>query len=150
MIGTLTEDLALVHPEVTGTEDLLRLMAEQARRAGRVHDTFADAVVARERRFPTGLPTPVPAAIPHTDAGHVAEAGVVVALLARPVEFTEMGSADRTVPAELAVMLLVKDPEEQVTALGEVIAVLQDPALAERLAGVRDPADLVAALRPAA
>ncbi len=149
MIGTLTEDLALVHPDVTGTEDLLRLMAEQARRAGRVHDTFADAVVAREQRFPTGLPTPVPAAIPHTDAGHVAEPGVVVALLARPVEFTEMGSTDRVVPAELAVMLLVTDPQEQVTALGEVIAVLQDPELARRLAGVQHPADLVAALRPA-
>jgi PTS system galactitol-specific IIA component len=149
VIGTLTEDLALVHPAASTAADLLRLMAERAHRSGRVHATFADAVVARESRFPTGLPTAVPSAIPHTDAGHVVESGLVVALLAEPVGFVEMGSTDREVSARLVVMLLVQDPEQQVTALGEVIAALQDPALADRLAAVEAPEDLVRALRPA-
>ncbi|KQS68583.1 PTS sugar transporter subunit IIA [Modestobacter sp. Leaf380] len=148
MIGTLTDDLVLVHPAVSDRAALLRLMAEHAHRAGRVHDTFADAVVEREGRFPTGLPTAVPSAIPHTDAGHVVSAGAVVALLAEPVTFVEMGSSDREVAARLVVMLLVQDPDQQVTALGEVIAALQDPALADRLATVEHPGDLVRALRP--
>ncbi len=149
MIGTLTEDLALVNPDASDSTALLRLMAEQAHRAGRVHDSFADAVVEREGRFPTGLPTAVPSAIPHTDAGHVVESGIVVALLEGPVDFVEMGSSDRSIAARLVVMLLVKDPDQQVTAIGEVLAVLQDPALADRLASVAGPADLVRALRPA-
>jgi PTS system galactitol-specific IIA component len=146
VISTVTADLTLVRPDVSDSTSLLRLMAEQAHRAGLVRDTFADAVVEREARFPTGLPTAVPAAIPHTDATHVVGAGLVVALLADPVEFVEMGSTDRTVRATLVVMLLVQDPAEQVTALGEVIAMLQDPGLADRLAGLTVPEDVVRAL----
>ena len=142
----LRQELALVRPVVGTAPELLRRMAGVAQVAGYVHPGFADAVVERETRFPTGLPTPVPAAIPHTDPGFVARPGLVAALLGEPVGFGEMASSDRVVPARLVVMLLVDDPEQQVATLGAVIAVLQDPGLAGRLGAVRTPADLVAAL----
>ncbi len=146
MIPQVREDLALVAPAARTAEELLRRMAAAAHGAGLVGEGFADAVVAREAGFPTGLPTPVPAAIPHTDAEHVREPGLVVALLAEPVGFTEMATTDRTVPARLVVMLLVADPEAQVQTLTSVIGLLQDPGLARRLAGVRTPAELVRAV----
>ena len=53
------ELLTLLHPQVTDAPALLRTMAGRARDAGLVGEGFADAVVAREEQFPTGLPTPV-------------------------------------------------------------------------------------------
>jgi PTS system galactitol-specific IIA component len=143
------ELLTLLHPQVTDAPALLRTMAGRARDAGLVGEGFADAVVAREEQFPTGLPTPVPAAIPHTDPVHVRRPGRVVALLRDPVDFVEMGSTDRYVSVRLVVMLLVDDPQAQVEVLGATIAALQDPGLAARLDGVRGPDDLAAALRGA-
>jgi PTS system galactitol-specific IIA component len=142
----LRPELALVRPAVSTAPELLRQMAAAAQQEGYVHPGFADAVVDREARFPTGLPTSVPAAIPHTDPGFVVRPGLVAALLRAPVEFVEMASVDRVVAVQLVVMLLVDDPEEQVHVLGTVLATLQDPGLADRLAAVRTPAELVAAL----
>jgi PTS system galactitol-specific IIA component len=142
----LRRELSLVRPEVSTATELLRQMAAVAEREGYVHPGFADAVVDREARFPTGLPTPVPAAIPHTDPDFVVRPGLVAALLHPPVEFVEMASVDRVVNVRLAIMLLVEDPQEQVHVLGAVVATLQDPGLVDRLAAVGNPAELVAAL----
>lgn len=134
--------LCLVRPQVRDAESLLRLMAATAEAEGYVLPSFADAVVAREASFPTGLPTPVPAAIPHSDPQHVIRPGLAVALLDPPVDFVEMASDDTVLACRLAVMLLVTTPEAQVEVLGQVIGVLQRADAVEQLEGATGPADL--------
>lgn len=135
-------DLCVVRPEAAVAEDLLRILGERARAAGYAAETFTQAVLAREAAYPTGLPLPTPAAIPHTDPVHVHRPALAVALLDPPVTFGEMGSADRTVDCSLAVMLLVGSPEEQVDVLGRVIGALQRPDWPELLGGATDGGDL--------
>lgn len=134
--------LCLVRPAVASAEDLLRLLARRAQQEGHVTPTFEEALLARERAFPTGLPLPDPAALPHADPEHVLRPGLAVALLDPPVEFGEMGGQDRRVGCGLAVLLLVTTPQAQVEVLGRVLAALQQPDRAQRLAGAADADDL--------
>lgn len=126
-------------------EELLLQMSSRLEDSGAVRESFPDAVVARERRFPTGLPTPVPSAIPHTDPEHVRRPGIAVALLGGPVDFAEMGGSGRTVPARMVCMLCIDDAANQVEALQTVLSRLQDGQRCERLLadGLSTPNEVV-------
>lgn len=115
--------------------DALRRLAGVVVDAGHAAGSFVDAVVARERRFPTGLPTAVPCAIPHTDPEHVLRAGLAVATLAEPVSFAKMGMPNQQIDVRLIVMLCVTDPQAQVASLQGVLGRLRDvPAIEALLA----------------
>lgn len=139
--------LSLVRPPATSAVGVLRAVAEQALKQGFVRDTFADALLAREKEFPTGLPTPLPVAIPHTDPEHVLRPALAAVLLDPPVEFGEMGGADRTVAVRLAVVLMVTDPSSQVGLLSRLITALRRPDLKEALAGADTPSALADAVQ---
>ncbi len=135
-------ELCLVRPDARSAQELLGQLGDRAVASGHVATTFPAAVVAREQRYPTGLPLPTPAAIPHTDPEHVLRPALAVALLDPPVTFGEMGSADRTVDCSLAVMLMVASPQDQVDVLGRVIGALQRPDWPELLGAASDGDDL--------
>ncbi len=140
-------ELCVVHGRASTAEGVLRELSELALSHGFVRDGHADALVEREAAYPTGLPMPVPVAIPHTDAGWVLRPALAAYVPLQPVQFGEMGSSDRTVSARLVLMLAVDDPAAQVPLLGRVLTGLRSPDLEERvLAGVTDPGDLAARL----
>ncbi|MBM9464668.1 PTS sugar transporter subunit IIA [Aeromicrobium sp. YIM 150415] len=126
----------LLHPDFVRTgvvassaTDLLRSMAEELRERGTVKDSFADALLAREEKFPTGLPTaPIGVAIPHTDVEHVNESFVSVARLGRPVAFHQMGANEQTVEVSLVVMLALADSAAQLPMLQSLIGMFSDAA----------------------
>ncbi|WP_166784045.1 PTS sugar transporter subunit IIA [Cryobacterium suzukii] len=124
--------------------DVLEALADQAEKNGWVAPTFRAALIARERIFPTGLPTQIPVAIPHADTVHVLKSGLGVAVLARPVQFGEMGGAASSVDARVAVMILVQDPREQILLLTQLIGLFQTPDWFDRLEEATDLDGLVA------
>ncbi len=124
---------ALPQLEADSAEEVLTLLAGAAVAAGHGHPSLVAAVVERERNYPTGLPTPIPSAIPHTDPVHVVHSGLGVATLAEPVEFGQMATAGVVVPVRFVVMLFVTEPAEQVGALQQVLARLADADGVQRL-----------------
>lgn len=139
-------ELCVVRPPATRAVDVLRLLARVAMVHGYVRDTLEEALLARERQFPTGLPTPTPVAIPHTDPRHVRKPGLAVALLDPAVSFGEMGRPEANVPVRLVVLLLINDPSAQVKILSRIVAVLRHPDLADILSDITDPQTLASAL----
>ncbi|RJK97746.1 PTS sugar transporter subunit IIA [Vallicoccus soli] len=136
-------ELSVVRPRTATAPELLALMARRAHAAGWVGDGFEAALLAREVAFPTGLPTPVPVALPHADPEHVRRPGLGAALLDPPVAFGEMGTTgERTVAVRLALVLLVDDPAQQVPLLARLVGVLQRPDWADGLEDVHDAAGL--------
>ena len=93
---------------------------------GLFKSTWLEAVIKRESEFPTGLPTLIPVAIPHTDSVHVNADGVGFFKLKNPIEFGEMGSLDEKVQVKMILPLLITNPAEQVDLLMAVIGALQD------------------------
>src|SRR5690606_39865721 len=88
----------------------------------------------REREFPTGLPTDIPVALPHTDPEHVNRAGIGIATLEHPVDFGEMGGDGSTVSARAVMLILVENPENQVTVLGQLVNLIQRDGWFDQLA----------------
>jgi PTS system galactitol-specific IIA component len=121
-------------------EHVLRALAGRVVAQGYARPSLVDAVVERERRFPTGLPTAVPSAIPHTDPEHVLRSGLAVATLATPVRFGVLAT-------EVVMLLCVSDAGGQVAALQQVLAALRDGVAVARLAVHPDPATFEDAVR---
>lgn len=139
----LAVELCRVGAEVGTAEEALRLLAEAAVAEGYARPSFVEAVIERERVYPTGLPLPLPTAIPHSDPEHILRPGLAALVPTAGLTFGEMGGRDRTVEARLVLMLLVDDPAEQVSLLGRLITALQAPDLETRLlVGVRDAQEL--------
>ena len=139
MTGTAQEaalqpSLCLVRPDgVDDAASALRLLAAAAVEQGYAEPSFTDALLAREQQYPTGLPLPLPTAIPHADAVHVRRRALAALVPTQPLQFGEMGGSGRTVEVRLVLMLLVDDPAQQVPLLGRVLKVLQRPDLEQRL-----------------
>ena len=135
--------LSIYRLAATSDEQVLAALAAAALAAGHVHPSFADALLARERSHPTGLPTVVPVAIPHADVEHVIRPGLGIALLEQPVSFGEMGSGGSSVQARVVVLILVTEPHAQVELLVSLIDVFQREGWFERLDSTSDTSELV-------
>lgn len=125
--------------------DVILTLAGLLEDLGYVKDTFAQAVIDREKIFPTGLPTePYGIAIPHTDAEHVNRGALAVGILEEPVKFVELGSSeDQTVDAHIVVMMAIPDPKAVVVFLGKLAGLFQDVDFLTALQKAKIPEDVV-------
>lgn len=72
----LNEALIVLDADVESAEDCIRLAGEMFEKNGYVNAGYADAVVEREKEYPTGLPGKgINIAIPHTNNKLVNEPG---------------------------------------------------------------------------
>ena len=121
---------AVIHQLVGSLEDL-----------GYVRSTFEDALLEREKVFPTGLPTqPLGVAIPHTDAEHVISDAIAVGILNEPVQFEEMGTEGGTsfVDVSIITMLAISNPKQMVPLLSELATCYQDEAFLNAIYAEQD------------
>ena len=130
----IQKDLIYTNLKAETKEEVISQLAEELLQAGKVKDTFRDAVLAREVEYPTGLPLgDYNIAMPHTFAAHVIEPTIAVAKLEEPVEFTEMGTTDTKLPVSLVMMMAVSDPREQVGMLKKILRFFSDGEVLETL-----------------
>lgn len=120
-------ELSFVQLSANSDVEVLEALALRAQEAGWVTPTFKLALLEREIAYPTGLPTPIPVAIPHADAEHVLRPGLGVVTLRTPVSFGEMGGSGERVEVRIVVLILVTDPRDQVQLLTRLISLFQQP-----------------------
>lgn len=137
-----------VRLEADTSEEVIRLLAGKLERLGQVRETYAEAVLAREAKLPTGLPLgrAMNVAVPHTDPEHVIRPGIALATLARPVAFANMEDPDERVPVGLVFMLALNDKDKQVEMLQEIMETIQDPAAVDALLAAGSVDEVMAAL----
>lgn len=67
---------------------------------------YTNALLRREQKFPTGLPTmPYGVAIPHADGQYVIRPGLAVCTLNTPISFQEMGNSNGIVSVRLVILI---------------------------------------------
>jgi len=135
-------DLSFIRLEAESSADVLSAFAKKALEVGAVHPSYEAALMERERDHPTGLPTIIPVAIPHADVEHARVSGLGIAMLAQPVAFGEMGGADTTIAARVAVLILVTEPHAQTEMLTQLIAVFQLDGWHAQLSAAETPEEL--------
>jgi len=107
--------------------DAVRQAAALLVSIGAATEEYADAAIAREADYPTGLPTqPSGVALPHADQG-VLRPAISVLTLQQPVTFGEMGTGEPRVPVRVVVMLALPAGDAHVQAIGALAEMIQQP-----------------------
>jgi PTS system galactitol-specific IIA component len=143
----LIDKFVMPELEAENATQALEKIARHGDQFGLFKPTWLDAVIKREVEFPTGLPTMIPVAIPHTDSIHVNADGVGFFKLTKPIEFGEMGSLDDKVQVKMIFPLLITNPAEQVDLLMAVITALQNPEFLNALDASKTAEEIVSIFR---
>lgn len=118
----IEKNLIFLDLEVKDKEEAIAFLADKLLQAGKVKDTYMQAVLDREKSYPTGLSFGTYAiAMPHTFAQHVNEPCIAVARLKNPVKFVQMGTNDTEVEVGLIMMMAISNPEEQLGYLKKIL-----------------------------
>ncbi len=123
----LEESLIMVDLDGTTNEEVLQNMARNLYEQGVVKESYIDAVIEREKTFPTGLPTlGCSVAIPHTDIEHVNRKAISVAVLKNEVDFGIMGEIGTVTPVKLVFMLAMDQQHAQLKLLQSLMQIFQN------------------------
>lgn len=147
----LEKGLVRVHQTYTGREEALRDMARLFVEQGYSKATYPQAIVDRERVYPTGLPAEAfDIAISHCDSEHVIKSAIGVTVLDEPVEFEMMGGmSDTPLNVRVLFMLAIKDPKAQVPTLQKMMAVIQNKELLLHIRDAQTAEEVYELLAPA-
>lgn len=108
-------------------EEAIAQLCAKMKAQGMVKDTYCQAVIEREREYPTGVPTAYyDVAIPHSQSDHVLIPGLAVAKMHKSVQFYSMGAEDEPLQAEVVILLAVKDPESQLNMLRSLMGLFEN------------------------
>ena len=143
LIDLLNKKHVLVGVEAADAQDAIGKLTAILVETDHVKPEFAEDVWAREKTFPTGLPTqPLAVAIPHADPDHVNQSAVCVGVLKTPVRFSQMGTDGSTVlDVPIIFLLAIKEKEKQVEMIQQLISLIQSPELLEGLSRVESSSD---------
>ncbi|RPH25222.1 PTS sugar transporter subunit IIA [Buttiauxella warmboldiae] len=111
----------------------------QLKEQGFVQSSFLEAIVAREKTYPTGLPTlPVAIALPHTDPQHVIRPFISVTRLSQPLAWHEMGNNDNTIYVQFIVLLGFIEHGRHLAALQKLMDCLADEEVLQTLREIKN------------
>lgn len=143
----VSEELVFLNLDCTDSAEVIRFMSGKMLEKGLVKDTFPAAVLSREKKFPTALPTPIPVSFPHTDVSHCLVPAIAVATLAHPVQFGFMGDPDISLDVKIVFMLSVTQPPNQVKTLQKLIDFCQNEQNLTHILEADQPNQISNALR---
>lgn len=140
----LDKNLILLNLDVTNSTEVFETVGGRLMKQGYCKNTYVDALVEREKEFPTGINVGnCGIAIPHTDRGHVIKGGIAIGQLKNPVHFFQMGTTDIPVEAKLIFMLAIDDPERHLPLLQRILQIVQDEKVLSRLVHAKSKEDIV-------
>lgn len=140
----LKEELIFPKLEASNSKEVFEKVGGKFIEEGFCKESYVDALVNRESEFPTGIDVDgFGIAIPHTDISHVNKAGIAIATLENPVKFIQMGTDDEEVEAKVIFMLAVDDPKKHLELLQNVLAVLQDKDVLNKLSNADKCSEII-------
>jgi galactitol PTS system EIIA component len=139
----IDKDLIRIGLKLNNSTDVIELLAGLLLNGGYVNEGFKEAVIKREKVFPTGLSTGATGfAIPHTDICYARKSAIAIGILNQPIIFGEMGDPEHSVDVDIVIMPVIQKPELVVTFLKDICTLLQDKTLVTRLHACGDPEEV--------
>jgi len=137
----------LVNETAQNSEEIIRKLGGLLYNHKYVKDTYIQAVLDREKVFPTGLQTAaLGIAIPHTDSEHVFRSAVAIATLSSPVIFKAMDNPDVDIAVRVVIMLAVSDPGQVISTLTKVVSILEYQSTIDRIISSKTTTEIQAAV----
>lgn len=136
------QSMILTKVDSENAEGVIRLLCEKAKDNGCIEPVFVDAILAREKEYPTGLPTAVPIAMPHIHDGCL-RSFFSMAVLNQPVTFQCMGDPDEAVETRLVFVFGITDPSYQTAVLKKFSTIFQSEEALNNLLGTETEEELM-------
>jgi galactitol PTS system EIIA component len=122
--------------------DVIKEMGTRLTKAGLVNDQFINAVINREKEYPTGLPTKIPVSLCHTDPQYVLKSFLTLATLEKPIAFHEMGNPTVVQNVKIVFVLGVKEKKEQVSVLKNIMNLLHNENLLKSICDSKSTSEI--------
>lgn len=116
-----------------GWKELFEFIGADLLKKGIVKESYTNAIIQREKEYPTGLPIKYGVAIPHTYPEHVIKPCIVITSFKNNINFKEMGNGERDISCKYAFFLVVNKGEEQVILLQKLISMFTNDFVMENL-----------------
>ncbi|MGM9927050.1 MAG: PTS sugar transporter subunit IIA [Bacillus sp. (in: firmicutes)] len=143
----MSEDIIWLDMPIKSREDVMTFITQELQKKGYVKEGYLESLLERERNYPTGLPTvPFAVAIPHTDPQYINKPFVAAVRPTQPIPFTQMGTDDVEVGAELLFFLGLNKGEGQVELLQYLIDCCMNEGFMTQLKTVETPNQFMKAL----
>ncbi len=140
----LDRSLIVTGMKAESSDDVMKGLGGLLVRHGYTKETYPEALITREKDFPTGLDVDgVGVAIPHTDVSHVNKVGTAIAVLDHPVTFVQMGTDDETVGVSLVFMLAVVNPTAHIDQLQRIVEIIQDKEVLKQLMEAKEAEKII-------
>ena len=139
MDSLIDVDRIQVNCVVNDQFDAIALAAIPLLSQGCVTEDFVEAVVERERTFPTGLPTKIGVALPHTEAKYVLKESISIVTLNNTIVFAGMGNPKESIPVQIVFLLAINDPEKQLRILQTIITIIQNEKMLKKIKDAKEP-----------
>ncbi len=142
------ESLIALDVEAEDAEALIRLLCKKLEEAGCVDSEHVQAVLEREKRFPTGLPTrPFCVAIPHGEGEGVNESALAFARLKKSVIFKNMADDKEELEVRMIFLIANNEPENQVKTLRRLSEMFSEPEQLLALSKINEPKEVMKMLK---
>ena len=113
---------------------LLLYLGTKLYETGYVSDGYTKQLLENEKKFPTGIPTVVPFAIPHAEQKFSLKNGILIATLKNPVIFREMGNADKKLNVQIVLIpVFSTETEENIEFFDSLLRKISNPKIANKI-----------------
>ena len=124
-------------------EEVLRHLTSLLAGQDFVDPVYAEKILEREAACPTGLAFPhMTIAIPHGDPAFVKHASVAIGRCSTPTVFYSMEDPDQPLQVDLVVLLAVKDPDDHLAVLNNLMQMFTQPEVCQELRAAQSPAQI--------
>lgn len=142
------KDLILLDIKAQDYKEVLSQLSQRFLENGYVKETYSNALIEREKTFPTGLKTnEFAVAIPHADPAHVKYGSLGIGTLKTPVTFRAMDTG-----AELQVsvlfMLAITNSSSQLKMLQKVIELIQNDKVLMNIKQSKNKEEIINLIEP--
>jgi PTS system galactitol-specific IIA component len=138
MDSLIKEDLIQINGLVGDQFEAIALAAQPLLRQGCITEEFVEAAVERERIFPTGLPTKIGVALPHTEAKYVLKESISIVTLKNTVVFAGMGNPKESIPVNIVFLLAIQDPQKQLGVLQTIVTIIQNEKVLQKIKDAKE------------
>jgi len=146
---SFSENQIFTNLSFKNSKEALDFLAEQLIQQGCVEKGYKQAIIEREKEYPTGLSSPgVNIAIPHADYQLVKKATVIVGILKDPVVFHSMEDVEKQLDVQIIMMMAIDEPHGQLNMLQKVVSIIQNENLTHQLVSCRSSEEAKKQLEP--
>ncbi|MBP2097678.1 PTS sugar transporter subunit IIA [Enterococcus rivorum] len=144
----LNEELVDILTIEGDQEEYFEKVYEKLNQLDYIEDGYLDAIIEREKEYPTGLQTPFLAvAIPHTDPEFIKKPFIYLVKLKSPITFGQMGTTDTKIQVDCTFVLGMEKGEEQLVILQSLMKMFSNEEVMNKLRTVNNERDFYQTVR---